>query len=361
MLAVTTTTALKITLYIIIITSQNIHQSNYKGITITMAGSGHASQPFYMPLLFPAYNVASAVFKPQEEKGIEKSIPHSLGLFAYLATVAASYRAAVLAWLAMYWLGEYPGYGEARVLEAGWMGRIVIRNLVFTWVVCGFWDWFLYFSPIKEKLFKYKITPKYPSLDQFLHDAKYTTLASIIAAGMECLLCHLWATGALSYQRDWWDTPVFNFVIAGTMVLWRSPHFYLIHRTMHPWRIPGVPDIGSFLYRKVHSLHHKSHNPTAWSGTSMHPVESLVYYSACLLPALLCLHPVHTLATIVDCGLAAWTSHDGFVWPGSGSTFHMMHHSQFDCNYGGIQVPLDRWFGTFAASKEEVRGIWDKK
>ena len=214
---------------------------------------------------------------------------------------------------------------------------------------------------MKEKLFKYKITPKYPPVDQFLHDAKYTTIASIIAAGIECLLCHSWANGMLAYQKDWWDTPVFNFALAGAMVLWRGPHFYVIHRVMHPWRLTGVPDMGSFLYRKVHSLHHKSYNPTAWSGTSMHPIESLIYYSACLIPAMLGLHPLHTLATIVDCGLAAWTSHDGFVSPGSGSTFHMLHHSHFDCNYGGIQVPFDKWFGTFAATKEDVREMWNRK
>jgi sterol desaturase/sphingolipid hydroxylase (fatty acid hydroxylase superfamily) len=35
---------------------------------------------------------------------------------------------------------------------------------------------------------------------------------------------------------------------------------------------------------QVHSLHHKSYNPTAFSGTNMHPVESTLYYSAALIP-----------------------------------------------------------------------------
>ena len=102
---------------------------------------------------------------------------------------------------------------------------------------------------------------------------------------------------------------------------------------MHAWNIPGVPDVGRMLYRYVHSLHHKcvlllppagdlsgtlwgtdtlgtpgatpgglcrrtveclevtsprfcsvaprrSKNPVAWSGISMHPIESAAYYSA---------------------------------------------------------------------------------
>ena len=42
----------------------------------------------------------------------------------------------------------------------------------------------------------------------------------------------------------------------------------------------------AFLYRWVHSHHHKSYNPTAWSGISMTPVESTAYFSAALIPLL---------------------------------------------------------------------------
>merc|ERR1712008_673317 len=77
----------------------------------------------------------------------------------------------------------------------------------------------------------------------------------------------------------------------GTITHWRIPHFYAIHRFMHPWKIKGFPDVGKFVYRHVHSLHHKSYNPTAFSGTSMHPVEATLYYSAGVLPALLGFHP----------------------------------------------------------------------
>ena len=52
-----------------------------------------------------------------------------------------------------------------------------------TLAICGFWDWFLYFSPLKEKLHKYKMNPVYPSMKQFRHDATYTTLASVWASG----------------------------------------------------------------------------------------------------------------------------------------------------------------------------------
>ena len=78
-------------------------------------------------------------------------------------------------------------------------------------------------------------------------------------------------------------------------------------------QVQGVPDVGKFLYRHVHSLHHKSYNPTAFSGTSMHVVEATLYYSAGIVPVLMGgLHPVVPLAWIIDCAVGAWLGHDGF-------------------------------------------------
>ena len=144
-------------------------------------------------------------------------------------------------------------------------------------------------------------------------------------------------------------------------------------------QIQGVPDVGKFLYRHVHSLHHKSYNPTAFSGTSMHVVEATLYYSAGLMPVLMGgLHPVVALAWIIDCAVGAWLGHDGFQvsisqrllywknavhsyivmicsfyfqWPGSGDYFHNLHHKHFDCNYGAQHVPIDLLFGTYAGCK----------
>ena len=78
--------------------------------------------------------------------------------------------------------------------------------------------------------------------------------ASFLPGVIEITLCYCWSNGILNYSPDlnW------KVVIAGSLVtFWRSTHFYSMHRVMHPWRINGVPDIGKWLYRHVHSLHHK--------------------------------------------------------------------------------------------------------
>lgn len=127
---------------------------------------------------------------------------------------------------------------------------------------------------------------------------------------------------------------------------------------MHPWRIKNFPDVGRFLYKHVHSLHHKSYNPTAFSGTSMHPVEATLYYSAAFVVAPFPVHVTLPLACIIDCGVGAWLGHDGFQVPGVGDVFHQLHHATFDCNYGAQHVPLDWLFGTAAAQGADVPKIW---
>merc|ERR1719419_188770 len=272
----------------------------------------------------------------------------------------ASSRSAMLGWLIIYGGStDYPAFGAAKTISLDWILPIIIRNLAATWLICGFWDWFLYFSPLKEKLRKYKMNQTYPSMEQFKHDAFYSTVGSIAAAIIEIILCYGWATGAINMERNLWDNPIRNFILAITITHWRIPHFYAMHRVMHPWKTTLVPDVGKFLYRHVHSLHHKSYNPTAFSGTSMHVVEATLYYSAGLMPVLMGgLHPVVALAWIIDCAVGAWLGHDGFQWPGSGDYFHNLHHKHFDCNYGAQHVPIDLLFGTYAGCKEDIGKIW---
>jgi len=157
------------------------------------------------------------------------------------------------------------------------------------------------------------MNPVIPSTKQFVHDAFYTTTASLQAAGIEILLCWAWSNEYLPMRHQRLrDAPILYAFLVATITHWRIPHFYFIHRFMHPWRIKGFPDIGKFVYRHVHRLHHKSYNPTAFSGTSMHPVEATLYYSAGIMPALLGLHPALALGCIADCAFGAWLGHDGF-------------------------------------------------
>lgn len=326
-----------------------------------MAGAG---QPFYMPLLWPFGNVRAALI--QDGSSVKPKATPDLNLIGHLTSLFASSRSCLMACGIIYGLYSdmnYPAFGRAKTLEWSWIWPILVRNVVATWLICGSWDYFLYYgfgsSWLKNKLAKFKVNPKYPSTDQIKHDAIASTIASFTAAAIEILCCHFWCIGVFpAFDARLSSSPLQNLFWAATVTHFRVPHFYLIHRVMHPWRVSGIPDVGKFLYKHVHAQHHKSYNPTAFSGTNMHPFESTLYYSACLIFVAFGCHPVIVLGCIVDCAVGAWLGHDGFQWPGSGDYFHLLHHSFFDCNYGAMHVPIDKWVGTFVGCKEDLKKVW---
>jgi len=309
-------------------------------------------------------HIGATIIKDKDDKPSNPSTKPFMGLIDVATATIAGFRNFVLAYACIYMLYDdenpYPAFGPAKELKLSWMMPIIIRDLIATAVICGFWDWFLYFSPAKEKLHKYKINHIYPSMHQIKHDAAVTMFASFTGACVEIGLCHAWATGMINYDADFRGNFLNNFILGSLVTFWRIPHFHIMHRGMHPWRTTSIPDVGKFLYRNVHALHHKSYNPTAFSGTNMHPVESTLYYTAALIPCLWGGHPILALTAIIDCAIGAWLGHDGFQWPGSGDYFHMLHHKHFDCNYGALHIPLDWLFGTYAGSKEDVKKIWGR-
>ena len=118
-------------------------------------------------------------------------------------------------------------------------------------------------------------------------DMMWSLLSTLVSSIFEIVLLHMWATHKVQIYTDFWQYPYWSLLWLCGIPYWRLSHFFCIHRMMHPWRVAcvflslcsnslrhvtGLPDVGKLLYRYVHSLHHKSYNPTAWSGISMHPV-----------------------------------------------------------------------------------------
>ena len=307
-----------------------------------MAGAG---QPFYMPILFPFGNVVQVATLDKDAKAPKPEATADLDLWGNLTSMMASTRSFLMAYFCIFVLFkdyDYPAFGSGKTLQWSWIEPILFRDLVGTALIAGLWDWFLYFSPWKQRLAPYKFNKDYPSNQQVYHDIFWTFSASCTAAIVEVFCCWCWANGYFGFRsKSLMDHPVWNAFWMMTITHWRVPHFYVIHRMMHPWKwtICGV-DPGKFLYKWVHSLHHKSYNPTAFSGTNMHPVESTLYYSAALVFVAFGCHPVIAVGCIIDCAVGAWLGHDGFQWPGSGDYFHQMHHQHFDCNYGAMHVPM---------------------
>jgi len=178
-----------------------------------------------------------------------------------------------------------------------------------------------------------------------------TTLGFLQSSAYQCIMMHLWASHRIPYYSDFFQYPLFSIGSVLFITYWREFHFYWIHRMMHPWwdRKNGLAqgDFGAFLYRHVHSLHHKSYNPGPWSGLSMHPVEHTLYYTCTLLPLFFVSHPMHFLYVKFHADIAPIGGHDGYGDPGGNADFHWLHHAFFECNYGVPLIDFDKLFGTW--------------
>ena len=283
----------------------------------------------------------------------------------HLAVVLGGATKVVFA-AAIYHLWGRPDLAAAAALAPRWVAAVAARDLAVTWLVGGVWD-FLHLSalsPLRATLEPYRFAAAdrpYPTGARVGHDFVWASVSALVSTAWEVLLLHLWATGALPLAAvagdRWWADPI---TLAALLALphFQIVHFFLTHRLMHRWfaagkRPPLVPDVGAFLYKHVHSLHHLARDPTAFSGISMHPVESALFFTTMPIACLAGLHPIVMLHCKYFNIVAAMLGHESFGDPSTGGHGHWLHHQLVNCNYGGNFVPLDFWFGTYARDEAD--------
>jgi len=191
-----------------------------------------------------------------------------------------------------------------------------------------------------------------------LYDNMFWTLASGVTLWTAYEVLMFWAmANGYAPVLVWRDNPVWFAVLLFLTPLWISFHFYWIHRLLH-W-----PP----LYKLAHAVHHRNTNVGPWSGLSMHPVETLLFFSSVLVHFFLASHPIHILFHMQHQALTAATSHTGFEGVvmkdenrmALGRFHHQMHHRYFECNYGNLEMPWDKVFGSWhdgtAKSHEKMK------
>jgi len=268
------------------------------------------------------------------------------------------------------WIYVFPlTYPEAHQFHWNWISKIVAYNLACGYIFYGFWHWMTYKSIYSQGPFK---NLKYNPENQYMEgtvnlrrEITFTTLGLLQSSAFQCVVMYLWASGKVPVYLDFCKYPIWSISQLLLVTYWREFHFYWVHRMMHPWwnRKYGLKegDVGAFLYRHFHSLHHKSYNPGPFSGLSMHPVEHFLYYTCSLLCLVFQLHPIHFLYAKFHADIAPIGGHDGYAAPGGGADFHWLHHAKFECNYGVPLVDFDKLFGTWLDYKDYKKSISSKE
>ena len=97
------------------------------------------------------------------------------------------------------------------------------------------------------------MNPVYPSMKQLRHDALHSTIASVCGTAVEVFLCHGWANGYFMIRHNKMsESPLLYAAMSVLVTHLRIPHFYAIHRMMHPWRVRIM--INLFFYNTYYEI-----------------------------------------------------------------------------------------------------------
>ncbi len=133
------------------------------------------------------------------------------------------------------------------------------------------------------------------------------------------------------------------------LVVLHDTYFYWTHRLMH-WRP---------LFKWMHHLHHRSHNPSPWAAYAFAPPEAAVHaVFLTMLVLVMPLHPTVIFIFLLHMILRNVVGHSGFeLFPrgtpshrvlglSTTTTHHDLHHSSVNGNYGLYFTWWDRLMGT---------------
>ena len=219
---------------------------------------------------------------------------------------------------------------------AGVFANNFLREAIF-YVLAAAAMWFLFHVFLKDKL-KHRIIAKWPSGTDIRREVVYSISSLCIFSALGLVVFSQVIQGHFTIyfkvQEFGW---VWLVVSLPLMILWHDFYFYWTHRLLHNKKI----------FRYVHSVHHRSRNPSPWAAYAFHPVEAIV--NGLVVPLALCVVPLHGLVLFVFSihqvvrnthGHAALeTMPHGFAqhWLGSRfttTTHHHMHHETAQGNYG---------------------------
>ena len=249
-----------------------------------------------------------------------------------------------------------PPLAQMQTLSLQWVLPVVIRNLLLMAVIAG--GLHAYFFIWRGQGKKLKFDPRlemeknanFKFGDQ-LYDNIYRSMVSGVTVWSAYEILYYWgAANGVVPTLEFSAHPIAFFIWLLILPVLLSSHFYFIHRWLH-W-----PPI----YKRVHIQHHYNMHIGPWSGMAMHPVEHLFYISSVLIHFIVASHPVIFLLHLYTRCLAPAFSHAGFEKllvkdkkiTEAADFHHQLHHRFFECNYGNVDAPWDRWFGSLHDGSE---------
>jgi sterol desaturase/sphingolipid hydroxylase (fatty acid hydroxylase superfamily) len=217
---------------------------------------------------------------------------------------------------------------------------------------------YLFFYVWKINTFIHKkIQPLIPERRSVLNEIKYSISTIIVFSFVFNLIFFLRQNG---YSKTYIELDKYGyayFILSLPMLLLiHDFYFYCIHRLMHHPK----------LFKHVHTVHHRSHNPTPFAAFAFHPLEAFLEIGIVFIVLII---PINRYIFILFSFFVLFINifgHLGFELYGrnflqtplgkviSTSTHHNMHHKYANCNYGLYSIIWDRIFKSNHKKYEET-------
>ncbi|TGK19307.1 fatty acid hydroxylase family protein [Leptospira fluminis] len=197
-----------------------------------------------------------------------------------------------------------------------------------------FWIW------KKGSFQKFRIQQSFPKSEKIWSEIKQSAVTLFMFSGIAISVYILSGFGILNRkiyfnlsEHGGWAYGFFSLFL---ITVWHETWFYWFHRLMHHRKV----------YSLVHSLHHKSVNPSPFAAYNFHWIEAFLeaFYVVpfiCLVPFHFGFFLAHTVYAMVmniwwhtgyELFPRGWAKHPILKWINT-STHHNMHHQRFHGNY----------------------------
>ncbi len=210
----------------------------------------------------------------------------------------------------------------------------------------------------RERWAPWRIQKDFPTLDKVAYELRWSAVNTACTGLSTVFLYALIRDGRTAMYFDvahegwaWWAASVLLCIVGyDTWIYWQ-------HRALHT----------DWLFRHVHSVHHRLLNPTAFAAFAQHPVETFmgnVYFI--LFLTFVPTHPTALAAAGAYMFLFGVLAHSGYEFYPQGftrhrlsgwlntSTNHNLHHRDVRWNYGNWFTYWDRFMGTLHPDYHET-------
>ena len=275
-----------------------------------------------------------------------KILLHMIGSWSLLDV-----RIYVLGFSVLAWHYFSPALERCSEFSTDWIFEIWLRHFLLIFILAGGLHLYFYSFNKQLNIEKYDARELNPHSSVFhfnnqIWDNMFWVLTGTVAflTFYETVMMWSYANG-IATQLSFSESPAWFLLLLLLVPGWTSFHFYWQHRLFH------IP----IFYKMGHHWHHKNINVGPWSGAAVHPLENGVWFSAVLVLMLLPSHPIHAIFLMHLQVVTAITTHTGYenllitrnIKFRLGDFYHQLHHRFYDCNYGTMSAPWDRWFNTY--------------